>query len=112
MELLTEWSAAVLCIAYGMMNAFAGLSQLRIKKIQAWAALGMMLFGVIVVAAGILILLRTMTSLWVLLAGLVGIHLLAINNGLKMFRRINPGHHLIRLVVSLVLLALAYLSFK
>lgn len=112
MDILILWIAALGALAYGLLNAFAGVSQLRIKKIQTWAAYGLILFGLVIAVSGILILLKESIAFWALIVGLAGIHLLAINNGLKMYKKINPAHHLIRLAVSLALLGLAYLGLK
>lgn len=112
MEQIAAWSAAVLSVIYGALTAWAGLAQVRLKKIQAWAAWSHAGFGLVTAAGGILTLLRSPYALWVLAIGLAGIHLLAINNGLKMFGRINPSHHLVRLLISLVLLGLAYISLR
>ncbi len=106
------WSAVILCALYGALTAFAGLGQVRAKRIQAWAAWGMILFGLMVVTSAVLILFNTDSALLVLLIGLVGIHAIAINNGYKMFGKINLSHHLARLVVSVILLGLAYLGMK
>ena len=106
------WSAVILCSLYGALTVFAGLGQVRTKKIQAWAAWGMILFGLMVVTSAVLILLNSDSALWVLLIGLVSIHAIAINNGYKMFGKINQSHHLARLVVSVILLGLTYLGMK
>jgi hypothetical protein len=106
------WIAVILCTMYGTLTAFAGLGQVRAKKIQAWAAWGMVLFGLMVVTSVALILLGSGSALWALLIGLVGIHAIAINNGYRLFGRINPSHHLVRLVISLILLGLMYLGMK
>jgi hypothetical protein len=100
------WIAAMLCVAYGVLTAFAGTGQLKAKKIQTWAAWGMILFGLVVVTSAALILLKSGYTLWVLLVGLLGIHAVAINNGFKMFGKINPVHHVARLFVSLILVML------
>ncbi len=103
---IVPWIAAILCAAYGALTAFAGAGQLKTKKIQTWAAWGMILFGLIVVTSAVLILLKLGCALWVLLVGLLGIHAVAINNGYKMFGKINPVHHVARLFVSLFLIML------
>ncbi|RJP49343.1 MAG: hypothetical protein C4583_12750 [Anaerolineaceae bacterium] len=106
------WIAVILCALYGALTAFAGLGQVRAKKIQAWAAWGMVFCGLMVITSAVLILFNIDFALWVLLIGLVGIHAIAINNGYRMFGRINPSHHLARLVVSIILLGLTYLGMK
>lgn len=97
---------------FGVLTAFAGLDQTRSGKIQAWAAWSLMFFGLFVTTAGALTLLHQRLALGILVIGLLGIHALTINNGLKMFGKISPSHHLARLVVSAILIALAYFGLK
>jgi hypothetical protein len=112
MDAWLRWIAMILSLVYGLLTAFAGLSQFRHKNIQAWAAWGLLVFGLLVATGGLLLLLSPGLSLPVMVVGLVGIHLLAINNGLKIFGKINPSHHLFRLLVSLTLLGLALLGLR
>lgn len=112
MDRILLWIATVLTTLYGVLTALAGLGQIRAKKIQAAAAWGLVLSGLVVVTAAVLSLLRSGAALTVLSIGLVGIHALAINNGYKMFGKINPSHHLARLVLSITLLILTYLGMK
>jgi hypothetical protein len=110
MQSWLTWIAALLSLAYGGLTAFAGLGQVRQQRIQAWAAWGMAFSGLVVAAIAVLLWLGSAAALPVLVAGLIAIHVLAVNNGLKMYGRINPGHHLVRLLVSLILIALTYLA--
>jgi hypothetical protein len=112
MDQIFLWLGGIFSIIYGSLTAFAGYGQTRIGKIQIWAAWLFILFGLTVVGAGVIVFLHSGAALWVLLIGLLGIHGLAINNGWKMHGRINPSHHLGRLVISIVLLALTYLGLK
>jgi hypothetical protein len=112
MNQLFLWAAGILSGIYGALTAFAGLGQTKANKIQTWAAWGLVLCGLLVIAAGVMTLLQTNLALWILVAGLLGIHLLAINNGYKMFGKINPSHHLARFIVSAVLIGLTYLGLK
>ena len=106
------WIAAIFSIIYGSLTSFAGVSQTKENKIQIWAIWGLVLCGALVIAGGIMTVLDVKAALWVLGTGLLGIHALAINNGLKLFGKINPSHHLARLVVSVVLITLTYLGLK
>jgi hypothetical protein len=112
MNQILLWIAVILSVVYGALTAFAGFGQIRMNKIQHWAAWGMVLFGLMVITSAALILLRSSAALWVLAIGLVGIHAITINNGFKMYGRINPSHHLVRLAVSLVLVGLTWLAWK
>ena len=112
MASIVLWAAALLSMIYGALTAVAGFGQTRADKIQPWAAWGLVVCGAIIIAAAILILGRSGAALPVLGIGLIAIHGLAINNGLKMFGKINPSHHLARLGVSILLMALAYIGLK
>lgn len=95
---------------YGILNTFAGVSQLKARMIQPWSAWCMMISGLLLVASGILLLFNLPLAIPFLVIGLIAIHLLTITNGLHMHGIINPGHHLLRLAFSLILLGLAYWS--
>ncbi len=112
MSTIIMWAAALLSMIYGALTAVAGFGQTRAEKIQPWAAWGLVLCGAIVIAAAILILGRSSAALPALVIGLAAIHGLAINNGYKMFGKINPSHHLARLGISILLILLAYIGLK
>ncbi|HMU93730.1 MAG TPA: hypothetical protein PKE35_12470 [Anaerolineales bacterium] len=106
------WVGAVLAILYGALTSFAGFGQSKQDKIQPWAAWGMVLCGGLVVSSGVLALFASGSSPSMLVIGLIGIHVLAINNGLKMFGKITFSHHLVRLVISIGIIALNQLGMK
>ncbi|MGE5251581.1 MAG: hypothetical protein ACM3QS_15370 [Bacteroidota bacterium] len=106
------WTAALLTGLYGALTAFAGVGQLGAGKIQRWAALGLVFFGMLVIASAVLAWMRSGSTFWLLILGLLGIHAVAINNGLKMYGRIDLSHHLARLLISAVLLLLTWLGLR
>ena len=106
------WFGGFLSVVYGALTAFAGYGQTKAGRIQVWAAWSFALCGLVVAVAGVMTLLRSGFAIWLLIIGLPGIHLLAINNGFRMFGKIKPSHHLARLVVSVVLFSLTYLGLK
>ena len=112
MNQILSWMVSILALVYGILTMAAGLGQIRAGKIQAWAAYGMAAFGLAVAAGALLSLLGSPLALWVLGLGLLGIHVLAINNGLHMFGKINASHHLARLALSVLLMVLAYLGSR
>jgi len=112
MDQVLSWVTALLCVVYGALTAFAGFGQVQARKIQPWAAWGMLLCGALVVATGMMTLLGLPSALWLLLLGLVGIHALAINNGFQLYGKLNPSHHLGRLFISILLFGLTYLVLK
>jgi len=112
MDQVFLWIAAILSIIYGLLTGFAGLRMLKIGKVQVWAAWSFVLCGILLVAAGVLVLLHSSVALWVLIVGLLGAHALAINNGFKLFGKLNPSHHLVRLIISVILIGLTYLGLR
>lgn len=112
MDQISLWLGGLLSILYGALTAFAGYGQTKTDRIQTWAAWLFSLCGLVIMIAGVMALLRASSSLWLLVIGLLGIQILAINNGLRMFGKINPSHHLTRSVISIALIALTYLGLK
>lgn len=112
MNPLLLWVAAILCMAYGGLTSFAGFGQMQARKIQPWAAWGLILCGLVVILSGVLTLFSLGIAPWLLAAGLAGIHALAINNGFQLYGRLNPSHHIGRLFVSILLFGLTYLVLK
>lgn len=106
------WIGVILSAVYGVLTASAGLGQIKSRKIQLWSALGMIFCGLLVINAAVLALLRSNLALWVLIVGLLGTQGLTINNGFKLFGKINPVHHLARLVISVSLFGLTWMGLK
>lgn len=109
MQPLPLISGTLTCL-YGILNAFAGLSQLKVKEIRTWSAWFMLGSGLLLVVSGVILALKLPLALFTLTLGLIAIHLLTINNGLKLYGKINPGHHLFRLAISAILFSLAFWS--
>jgi hypothetical protein len=102
---------ASICL-FGILNAFAGFSQLQAKKIQTWSAWLMIASGLLLIMSGVLLFWESSLALFTLAIGLITIQFLTINNGFHLYGKINPGHHLLRLVISVVLFGLAVWSLK
>jgi len=112
MDMIADWSAAGLALIYGGLTFWAGLAQVSLHKLPAWAAIVHAGFGLLTVLGGLLLPFGSPWAFPVLLAGLAGIHLMALHNGARLFGRIKLSHHLSRLAISLALLGLAYLSLQ
>lgn len=96
----------ILGIAYGGLTALSGSMQLSQKKVNMWAAMSMVLGGLLVIASVILHSEPGSYILLMLAAGLFSIHVAAINNGFKLYGRIHPKHHILRLAVSTIIITL------
>ncbi len=101
-----------LIFVYGMLNALAGLMQLKSKEIQRWSAWLMLGFGALIIYSGVTMAMHTSFSLYALVFGLIAIHLLTLNNGYHLHSRINPGHHFLRFFIFFVLIVLALMSLQ
>ncbi len=101
-------------VLYGLLALLAGPQQWRQGKLQTAAANSLMLAGAILVVSGYLVWAQSRWALWVLGIGLLTMHVLAaVNRG----QNTKPNKASLdwdgqggRLVVSLVLFALAYLG--
>lgn len=104
--------SVLLAAAYGVLTALAGYGELRQPRLQTWAAAGTLLAGFALLAAAGLLAYRSPAALAVLVIGLLGMHALAINNAYRLFGRLTPSHHLVRLAISLLVFALGYLALR
>ncbi|WP_026883302.1 hypothetical protein [Clostridium akagii] len=98
----------IISIIYGVSSILAGaLGTINHKKsrINIWSVVLMIIGGLIVITAPIT------KSIYLVLLGLAGIHVSAISNGKKMHGKLNIGHHLIRLIISIVIVTLCVLGF-
>lgn len=109
---LLSFISAVLVGLYGLLNAYAGISQLKAKSIQAWSAWLMLGAGALLIVSGAILFLKLPAALIALAAGLIAIHALTINNGLHLYGALNPSHHLRRLAISVFLFGLAFWSLQ
>jgi len=96
----------ILGISYGGLNILAGIIQMKQNDINLWASLTMIIGGTIIISSIIFsyLLMYHISSLLIL--GLVLIHITAISNGFRIHGKINPKHHIIRLGISILIIAL------
>jgi hypothetical protein len=107
-----KYIVAPFVVIYGLLAVMAGPQQWRKGNIPAISANAMLAAGLLLITAGVLVWLASSWALWVLAAGLVGMQVVAIANGLHMHGKITWSHHLGRLVLSLGLFGLAYLGLS
>jgi len=112
MENLPLILTSVLIGLYGVLNAFAGFSQLKQDKIPIWSAALMLASGLLIFASGIMLLGKFGYTLPALVVGLTAIHGLTIRNGLYLHGKITPQHHIFRFAISIVLVGLAFINLK
>jgi hypothetical protein len=107
-----KYLVAPFVVIYGLLAIMAGPQQWRKGNIPPIAANAMLAAGLLLVTAGYLVWVASSWALWVLAAGLIGMHIVAIANGLQMHGKVTWSHHLGRLVLSLTLFGLAYLGLS
>lgn len=111
MELYTL-AAVVLIAVYGLFSAYASSQHFKGGQIEPWAAVGMFAAALALLGAGFLLGDFSPFTLPLLIAALLSLHALAIVNGRYMHGKINWRHHLVRGIVSLVLITLTYLALS
>lgn len=99
----------LIVVSYGGLTILAGGVQLKQRKISFASSLLMIIGGLLLIFS-LLIDLPTSVILNALIGGLLIIHGCAISNGLQMFGKVNPRHHIIRLAVSIFILTLFLLK--
>lgn len=107
-----SYVAAPFVVIYGLLAVMAGPQQWRKGNIPPISANAMLAAGLLLVTAGYLVWVASSWALWVLAAGLLGMHIVAIANGLHMHGKLTWSQHAGRLVLSLVLFGLAYLGLS
>jgi len=105
-------AAILLIVIYGLLTAFATFQQFKAQQIQPWAGIGMFAAGLALIGAGFLLGEASAFTLPLLIAALVGLHALAVVNGMHIHGKVNWRHHLARSLLSLVLIALTYLGLS
>lgn len=97
----------IIGIAYGILTISTGIIvQLQQKEINLWASILMIIGGILTAGSIIFKSILSYYAIYLLIIGLLLIHAAAINNGFKMYGRINIKHHLIRLSVSILIIVL------
>ncbi|MDD3224992.1 MAG: hypothetical protein PHX70_09900 [Clostridium sp.] len=99
----------LITVLYGGVTFLGAVSQLKEQKLNNWSAFSMIIGSVFIIISTIFNVIAGKNLLVLLIIGLILIHISAINNGLKMYGKIHLKHHLIRLVIS-VLIVMMYLK--
>lgn len=86
-------------IIYGCLSIFGAFIQMKKNK-AAGASDLLMILGAIMIIASVVFKVQLV---FLLIAGLILIHVSAICNGLRMFGKIHYKHHVIRAAITLVI---------
>ena len=106
--MLTLLLAGIFALLYGALTAFAALKAMRQEQITPGAAALTGFIGIIIMLTALFIPFRIHLAFYVLVAGLIAMHVVAVKNGLKMHGKINPKHQIARFVISLAIAGLAF----
>jgi hypothetical protein len=90
----------------------AGPQQWRKGNITPVSANAMLATGLILIVAGYLVWVASAWWMWALGIGLLGMHVVAIANGLHVHGKIIWSQHVGRLALSIFLFALSYLGTR
>jgi len=102
--------AILLIVLYALLTGYASFGQFRAKQIHPWAVVGMFAAALALLGAGFLLGESSGFTLPLLIVALVGLHALAVVNGLHMHGKIKWGHHFMRGILSVFLVTLTYLA--
>ncbi|WP_427339379.1 hypothetical protein [Caloranaerobacter sp. DY30410] len=99
------------CI-YGLLSIVAGILQLKNRDLNMKlnCILGVIPGGLLVIMSNLNMFIVTRYLFYILIIGLVILHISAIINGLLMYGKLNLKHHFIRLIVSILILLFFILS--
>lgn len=98
------WILIIIGIIYGGLTALVGIIQLKKRQIKIWASFSMILGGLSVI---ILVISKlAVYKIYMLIAALLLIHIVTIDNGVNIYGKINPKHHIIRLCISILIIVL------
>lgn len=111
--MLLKAAYIVISSIYGLLSIIAGVSQRNnaISRIRNSGLYGLVSGGLLILLSIIGIITNRQIFVISLIAGLLVLHIIAIYNGRIAYGKINIKHHLIRLLLSIWLVALFLMNF-
>lgn len=103
---IISWILLIIVILYGGLTIFAGIAQLKQRKINILSSFMMIIGGILIILSSFNETIFRYYTFYILILGLLLIHFSAINNGFKMYGKINKKHHLIRLLISILIISI------
>ncbi|GFZ31960.1 hypothetical protein CSC2_24860 [Clostridium zeae] len=98
----------VITVLYGLLSIIAGVLGLKQKKSSRLATLMMITGGAFLIMSVMFEKNNSILSCITLLVGLVLNHISAILSGIKIHGKVKVGHHIIRLIISSVVMILYF----
>jgi hypothetical protein len=104
-----EWIFTILVVIYGGLTIYVAYSQLKKEKIPVTSGFLMVIGGFLIILSAGRDTVLSSYSLIILVLGLVLIHISAIENGKHLYGEINIKHHIVRFLISILLIIIALL---
>jgi len=98
------WILLIIAILYGGLTIFAGVLQFKEKKINLLSGFAMIIGGLLIIVSSIKVNVFGQFTIFVLILGLLLIHFSAINNGFKLYGKLNIKHHIVRFIISILII--------
>ncbi len=108
--MLTLFLAGLMALIYGAVIAFGALKAMRQEKLSIGSTAAMGFAGLIIMFSALFIPFQIQLAFYALIAGLIAMHILAIKNELNTHGKINPKHHLLQLIISLLIAGMAFMG--
>jgi hypothetical protein len=95
----------IISIIYSSFTIYSGAVQLTKRNINIKSCF-LMIAGGLLIIISLVINSKVIYPVYMLISGLAFIHIAAIDNGIKLYGKINPLHHIIRLGISILIITL------
>jgi hypothetical protein len=98
-------------VTYGGITFLGAAVQIKQDKLNWWSILIMIIGALLVINAVVFGVVFEYDFICLLIAGLILIHIAAINNGFKMYGKVHFKHHAARVMISLLIIIFYFKSW-
>jgi membrane-bound ClpP family serine protease len=98
-------------VTYGGITILGAAVQIKQDKLNWWSILIMIIGALLVILSVVCGVVLGYDFICLLIAGLLLIHVAAINNGFKMYGKVHFKHHAARLMISLFIITFYFKSW-
>jgi hypothetical protein len=106
---LFSWILLIAAAIYGGLTIYEGFTGIKDKKTSLLVSIFMIIGGTLILIAVIPEALEKYEII-LLISGLIIIHIGAVINGIKLYGKITKGHHIKRLLLSLLIILLYFIK--
>ncbi|MFR1708314.1 MAG: hypothetical protein ACLSV2_05395 [Clostridium sp.] len=111
MSIAFKFITMILVVVYGGLSIIACTMAIRQSRDNIFPNLVMIGGSIAILFASIVEFSRGNSMIYVLLVGLILIHIAAIIHGYKLFNQLNLKHHVLRGCISMIILICYYVGF-